>query len=76
MITTRLIPFSLAQAICAEGVPTIRIGYTAAQAGLVTLTEGEGQPHFEWDEAALNRRSIYFLERMLLSLRLARREQA
>ena len=75
MITTRLIPFTLAQAICAEGVPTIRIGYLAAQAGLMKVGVAEGQPHFEWDEAALNRRGVKFLETMLHSLRAARKEQ-
>jgi hypothetical protein len=73
--TTRFIPCSLAQAICAEGIPSLHIGHTAAQQGLVILTTGEGLPHFEWSEKALNKRGVAFLEQLLMGLRETRKEQ-
>ena len=73
--TIRSVPYTLSQAICAEGIPTLDIGHTAAQQGLVMMSTGEGLIHFEWDEKALNRRGVAFLERLLYRLRTVHKEQ-
>lgn len=61
--------WSLAQAICHEGIPSYEIGIAAAEKRLVTVEDGEGMPHFAWDEAALNRLSVKPLEELLIRLR-------
>lgn len=63
------IPYTLAQAICSIGVPSLDIGLAAARRGLVKTEDGEGTLHFEWDEKALNRLTVKSLEEMLKGLR-------
>lgn len=63
--------YSLSDAICRIGIPSLEIGLAAASSGLVKLTKGEGTPHFEWDKAKLDRHSPIFLENLLLNLRTA-----
>lgn len=73
MTTTRLpfsvLSYSLSQAICAVGVPSLTIGLAAANAGLITMSDGEGTLHFEWNKEALDKKSVKFLEAMLINLR-------
>ena len=71
----KTIPWSLSEAICAEGIPSMAVGLTAATQRLATMGSGEGQPHFEWDIQALNKRSVAFLEHLLLTLRIAAKAQ-
>lgn len=69
MMPHNVLAFSLSEAICAVGIPSLDIGLAAAKAGLVKLTDGEGTPHFEWDKATLDRHPPLFLENLLLKLR-------
>lgn len=69
MIPHNVLSYSLSDAICALGIPSLEMGMVAAKAGLVKVADGEGTLHFEWDKAALDKHSVKFLESMLLSLR-------
>jgi hypothetical protein len=70
-----LIPFnvmcySLSEAICALGIPTLEMGLAAANSGLVKVHDmGEGTLHFEWDKKRLDKHSVKFLETLLINLR-------
>ncbi len=63
--------YSLSDAICALGIPTLEMGLAAAKTGLVKVSDGEGTLHFEWDKARLDRHSVKFLESLLISLQQA-----
>jgi len=71
VVPFNVMAYSLSDAICRVGVPTLEIGLAAAKSGLIRIEAGEGTMHFEWDKAALDQHSIKFLEHMLLSLRKA-----
>lgn len=66
--------WSLAQAICSEGIPSYEIGMAAAAKQLVAINDGEGTVHFSWREDRLNRLPAKTLESLLLRLRAAIRE--
>ena len=66
-----VLSYSLSEAICAIGIPTLEMGLAAANAGLVKVSDGEGTIHFEWNKAKLDKHSVKFLEQMLISLRQA-----
>lgn len=61
--------YSLSEAICREGIPSLDIGLAAAKQGLVKMTVGEGTPHFEWDKARLDKLTVKTLEALLVNLR-------
>ena len=66
--------WSLAQAICSVGIPSYEIGMAAAAQRLVKISEGEGTTHFSWREEALNRLPTQILEKLLLRLRVAAKD--
>lgn len=68
--------FTLSQAIALEGFPTLKIALESAKAGLVVVADGEGYPHFTWNQARLDRHSVKFLEALLVNLREANKEVA
>ena len=69
MLPFNVLAYSLSEAICAVGIPTLEIGLSAASAGLVTIENGEGTLHFTWNKARLDKHSVKFLEAMLINLR-------
>jgi hypothetical protein len=69
MIPHNVMAYSLSDAICQLGIPSLEIGLSAAKTGLVKISDGEGTMHFEWDKGQLDKHSVKFLESMLLSLR-------
>lgn len=71
MMPFSVMAYSLSEAICRIGVPTLEIGISAANSGLIKISDGEGTNHFEWDRAALDRHPPIFLENLLLALRQA-----
>ena len=61
--------YSLSDAICAIGIPSLEMGLAAAKTGLVKVNDGEGTLHFEWDKKRLDKHSVKFLEALLINLR-------
>lgn len=64
-----VLSYSLSDAICALGIPSLEMGLAAAKTGLVKVSDGEGTMHFEWSKQALDKHSVKFLETLLLNLR-------
>jgi hypothetical protein len=63
--------YSLSDAICQVGIPSMEIGLAAVAQGLAVLDSGEGMPHFHWNKKALDKHGVKFLETMLMNLRQA-----
>lgn len=64
-----VLAYSLSDAICALGIPSLEMGLAAAKTGLVKIADGEGTLHFEWDKPSLDKLTVKTLEHLLLNLR-------